>query len=312
MSSKEKSPMHFYVLSYNRGVYLKNCIASIEECVESPTITVFDDNSTDPETCIILESIAREHRVITPSPEDHTQYKCGGLYRNMQLALNDCPSNTLLCFIQDDTQIVRPLNDDDFQDIDSFFQKNASSCFLSPAFIRESTRKRHKGKMVYNSERQTYAREDSTQSAGVFFSAISIAHADRLKAISWLFEPKEKLNDKKAKRLNLPKMETMKSPFIMWLPNVPAYRGKIKTWALKKAEQLNHCGFYPYHILDHTENIAFRTRPASKQPYAENFLSLKNPKNEDKITKPWIIYPLENRRLLKKLNQAELFLRRLL
>ena len=74
-------------------------------------VTVFDDGSTDRETCVILEDLSRKGwaKVMTPDagPANGPAATHGGLYNNMQSFLDFHARSVWVLFLQDDTQIVR-------------------------------------------------------------------------------------------------------------------------------------------------------------------------------------------------------------
>ncbi|MEE4251326.1 MAG: glycosyltransferase, partial [Alcanivoracaceae bacterium] len=98
--------MLFCIFSFNRGQFLEICIASIEQYAPDARIAVFDDNSYDEYTRDVLKKVAEKHTVIQPGHQ--SQRRLGGLYGNMQSALDYAAKENLVCYLQDDTQMVRP------------------------------------------------------------------------------------------------------------------------------------------------------------------------------------------------------------
>lgn len=298
--------MHFCVFSFNRGPFLRNCIASIERCVDNPVITVFDDDSDDPETRAILEEIAERHEVRQSAADTPATHKCGGLYGNMQSALDSAAVDSLLCLVQDDTQLVRPLGDADLDNINRFFTNDPKAAFLQSAFLLAINRQRNEAITTFDADGACYYRARGNQSVGIHFSAISICHTQRLRDAQWRFAPRERNNDEQAAKL-FGRMGFMRDPFVAWLPNVPAYRGKVKTIALKHAERRRKCGLYPISILTEEANNAFRARDARRAlPIAEDYLTLSGGRT---IDEPWTTYPLQGSSTLKILNRLELKIR---
>ncbi|TRX58158.1 hypothetical protein [Thalassomonas sp. M1454] len=297
--------MYFCVFSYNRGQLLKNCVESIERCAESPTIFIFDDNSQDPETLAILDEIKVKHKIIKPDLDNFHMHKCGGLYNNMQMAFDYIPDGELAFFAQDDSQLVRKILKKDIEDINNFFEVNPKSAFLNYTFLKGKLRSRDEESTYFDKDSNAYFRKDNAQqSAGIYFSAIAIAHIDRLKSNFWQFLSREKHNNSQAKDL-FGKMGFIKNPFLMQLPSAPAYRGKTKTWGLKMAEDYNECGFHPLSYMSDTENDLFVNRSAKKLPVAEDFLKLKH----KELRKPWAINPFQGTKFLKPLHKIELTVR---
>ncbi|MFD2165817.1 glycosyltransferase family A protein [Thalassotalea euphylliae] len=305
VSIKNQVPMYFCIFSFNRGQLLKNCVSSIELCVDKPNIIVFDDNSTDRETMAVLSEINEKHDVIVPKLDDQNAHKCGGLYNNMQLALDSMPEESLVCFVQDDTQFVRPIDQHDMDDIEHFFAHHQQSAFMQCAFLKGKARNRVNGYTYFDNVSGAYLRQDVKQSAGIYFSAVSIGHVGRLKAVDWTFKSREKDNNTQAKALFGP-MGFMKNPFLMYLPSAPAYRGKMKTLGHKLAEKKNNCGFHPFNLMEDAQLAAFKARNPSTLPFAEDFLSLAFAE----LPKPWVTNPFQGTKILKALHKAELVVRK--
>ena len=98
----------FCVFSYNRGRFLENCIESLEACVPFADIAIFDDASNDGETVAILERLSQKVPVIQPGSV--SSRKVGGLYDNMQSALDYAESYDLGCLVKEETQGVRTVS----------------------------------------------------------------------------------------------------------------------------------------------------------------------------------------------------------
>ena len=277
----------FCVFSFNRGRFLEHCVRSIQAGVPRARIMIFDDHSNDVDTRAVLARLSADCEVITPDHDADLSFKCGGLYANMQL--------------------VRPLQAEDISAIHGFFQADPQAAFLQPAFMRDRHRQRDQRITAFDATVGAYLREDSGQSAGVYFSAVSVLHVDRLRAASWVFAPTEKQNEAQARQQGFSRMGLMRDPLVFYLPSVPAYRGKKKTGALAWAEKHRRCGFYPYRTMSGEEVTALRQRPSAQLPVAEDWLRTQS--GEPKP--PWIFYPIEGSAWLKALNKLELRLRAL-
>ncbi len=299
--------MYICLFSYNRGQYLDNCIQSIERCAPQAQLIIFDDHSNDAHTLDVLEKHRAKYTVIQPDQSKVTAGKFGGLYNNMQDAIDYFSGDELVLFIQDDMQMVREIDADDVADIDAFFANNPKAAFLHPAFLRGSNRARDVQTTQWHEESGCYYRHNAKQSAGVGFSAIFFTRVKRLHDAHWHFEPKEKINDGHA-QAQFGKMGFMAHPVCAWLPNVPVYRGKTKTLALKIAEKARQCGYYPFSIMSPAQSAAFKQRGLDHLPVAEDYLELMS----GELTKPWVYYGLEGRGGLKLLNRVEVRLRGLL
>jgi glycosyltransferase involved in cell wall biosynthesis len=297
----------FFVFSYNRGPHLKNCVESIERCAPGSEIVVYDDRSDDPETKRILDEIARRHEV--RSGTDRTSGdQHGALYANMQRAIESVADDRILFFIQDDTQLVRPLTGDDTDFIREYFRKHIRAGFLSPVFQKRITRPSTLDRLRYNPDRGVYNYEYRSRKkvAGVYYSDVSITMSGRLRESNWKFIAGEYANERQA-RENFLEMGYLYAPFVMWLPNPPAYRNKKKSLAFRIAEKINKAGFYPYKTMPETDIARLKSRPPSQVPIAEDFLEVGVPG----LKTPWIFHPLRRSRLLRKLDKLESWSKRL-
>ncbi len=297
--------MLFCIFSFNRGQFLRNCVQSIERSAPHARIAVFDDNSYDDFTREVLEDISRRHTVLQPGKT--STHKLGGLYGNMQSALEYARDEQLVCFIQDDMQVVRQISEQEVEDIHGIFAADPELAFIQPCFLKGCNRARDVATLQYDADKKAYFRKDTSQSAGRHFSAVLITKPARLLEKNWVFARSEPENDLQARQL-FGKMGHLYAPIAMWLPEVPAYRGKKKTFALRWAEKKRGVGFYPFEMLSEVELDALVLRSPNVLPVAEDFLRCSN----DTLPKPWMYYPLQGSKWLKKLNILELAIDRAL
>lgn len=298
--------MIFFVFSYNRGPHLRNCIESIETCAPGHQIIVYDDASEDPETRAVLAEIGTRHEIRTRDDKGSGDQH-GALYTNMQRAIDSIEEDCLICFLQDDTQLVRNIDDQDIQLLEAYFEKFPKGGFLAPVFQKRITRQRTLDRFVYYPDRGVYVCEHRSrkQVAGVYYSDISVTRSDRLKSANWKFVPGEFENEQRAKE-NFLEMGYLYAPFAMWLPNPPAYRNKKKSFTFRLAEIINRAGLYPFGIMDESAVARLRTHPTDQVPIAEDYLRV----TVEGLKSPWIYDPLRRYRFLRKLAKLEAFVKR--
>ncbi len=295
--------MLFCVFGFNRGLFLEHCVRTIEVCAPMASIAIFDDDSNDPATISVLERLAKSYPVVQPGGGQ--QHKLGGLYSNMQAALEFAKNERMVCFLQDDMQLVRALSHADIDHFEQLFAASPGLAFLQPCFLKGVNRTRDLEYLHFDDQRGIYQRHLSNDSAGHYFAAVSIACPSRLLEKGWVFGASEPENDRQARR-HFEQLAHLFLPFAMWLPDVPAYRGKRKTLALRIAERQRACGFYPYEQLTVEEVYLLKSRSPATLPVAEDFLRCSN---ADLLT-PWGYYPLQGAGWLKKLSSFELAVRR--
>lgn len=296
--------MRLFVFSYNRGPFLANCIDSIERLAPDWPLTIIDDASDDPETVAVIAQAARHHEVLTS--EALSGHKHGGLYQNMQSAFEALPDGQLFCFLQDDTQIVRPVSQDDVSGLHRQFDRAPSLGFISPAFVRQISLKHEEDRdFRFDAELDLWFWHPQRRSTGAYYSDILIARSDRLGAVGWQFLSGESANNRQAQDRFM-RMGRMRLPFAMWLPNGPAFRGKRKTWALRTAERRRACGLYPLETMPAASMQRLRDSSLPPLPVAEHFLTAQG----QQLPMPWTYDPMQGASWLKHLDRMERKLRR--
>ena len=296
-------PLQFAVFSFNRGRFLRHCVESLERFAPGCSVHVLDDASDDPETQDVLRALATRHQVTVVDKSGVSKH--GGLYANMQRAMETAQPEVPLCFLQDDAQLVRPVEPQDFAIIDRFFAHSPQAAFLSPAFIHRRKKARPPDALQFDADAGVYFPKLTQQMAGVHYSDISITVPSRLRAVGWQFKTTENGNELQA-RAHFLRLGILQSPFAMMLPLVPAFRGKRKTWALTLGERRSGCGFHPIAPMTADEVAALRARDNSRFPYVEDYLRVEG----RDLPEPWRFNGLQGQRDLKWLNSIEVRVRR--
>jgi len=297
--------LHFCIFAYNRGRFLANCVRSIELCAPGSPLAIYDDNSDDPATLELLAELARRYPISSPEVAGQ-QSKHGGLYANMQRALDEQALGSIVCFIQDDMQLVRKLEQAEIDQLHAHFSRKANAGLLQPAFLKGGERSWMNQVFRFDETANGYLCERHARSGGLHYSDIFIASVDQLRALGWQFKPREKDTEMMARRL-LPKLLYIQNPFVAWLPSVPAWRGRMRTLGLRLGEKLRHCGFHPLRLMSAEERAAFLGRDPAILPIAEDYLVLE----QGSIPQPWVYHPLQDSRWLKHLDSVERRVRRL-
>lgn len=305
LTDQAKLMLHFVVFSFNRADFLRHCIDTVERCASGFPILIVDDNSTDAGTVKALDELSLRHRVVQPEKDNNgLRSKHGGLYGNMQLALDYLNDDDLMCTLQDDMQLVRIFTADEAEALQSWFTADSTRGFVHHAFLKGSERLR--SQVSFNETDGLYYNKRVKSSAGAWYSDIFIASVATLRKAGWQFQAREALNEQLARGLFSP-MAHWRDPFVAWLPAATSWRGKRRTFALRLGEKLNDCGFYPLQEMGSAAERAFKMRAHDVMPYAEDFLSIRSEQTVRKAPdKPWIYHPLQGRRLLKWLNSLEL------
>lgn len=292
------------IFSYNRPAYLKNCLASAQDNLPGARIRIFDDNSDDPELAAFLKTLPSE-RVVQPTT-DSGESRHGGLYPNMQRAL-DTAERPYLLMLQDDTQVVRALDQLDLDAIETAFTADQTRAFLAVTFLRGARIKRYK-RLLAPVEDGLYDTPLSPEQPGyenrIAYFDISLWHVDRLRDAEWQMQPSEHENVLQARR-KFSSMPHLANPFVFHLPEVPIYRHRQQTLAGRMARRL--VGTEPKRFVPMTaqEIAAMRERAPTHLPIAEEFLTPEDPK----VRRPFVYKDVKRHWWLAALSKLEFKLR---
>ena len=260
--------MRIYVFSYNRGRFLRNCLNSILRHVPQYPITVIDDGSTDPEVSKVLKDFYERVTIVQSERKDKEQY-LGGLYANMQYAIDNPSGEKWALFIQDDQQIVRNIDRADIDHWEQFFDAYPEALELATNFLK-ANRRAGSLRFKIDYEVPVYFR-DSSVSRRTHFAATGLFHKERMRAVDWRFQVTEGWNEEMARNLGY-KMGFSPYPFMMWLPNAESAKFQRKGFMHRFAEWYRGVGFYPYSDMTENEVAWLRGRDISELPLAQDIL----------------------------------------
>lgn len=280
------------VFSYNRAELLKNCVHSIQSNLPGCRLKVYDDNSDDQATQDYLDTLG-EQVFFNKEPVNGSR---GGLYKNMQQALDEVETEYIL-FLQDDTQVVRFVDVEDVKIITEFFSTYPKAAFISPCFLKGERRDKYKTTLIPGI-------------AGYFssihlpaYNDVVIANVASLRAVHWQFLNDEKHNDTEARK-HFSMMMTMAHPFVMHVPESPVFRYKINTLVGRIAANSIKPKYFK--AMETEEVRTMRSRPLSQIPFAEDFLHTQNPT----IKKPYVYVNVRAKSYIRILNKCELLFRK--
>jgi glycosyltransferase involved in cell wall biosynthesis len=295
--------LQIFVFSYNRADFLRNCVESILQCAIDCPVTVVDDNSDDAATRAYLANLPDGVKLL--QPEVSSEDRHGGLYNNMQLALDHANSTDAMLIIQDDMQLVRPLSEDDYRYIEDFFNHFSTSAFLGPVFLKGRRRYRNRRITRLASDFPVYFRRYRAKKdhRGLHYGDVAVAHVGRLREAGWRFKQGEVANAEVA-AVTFGEMGYMAHPFVMYLPQVPVYRGKRKSMAVTMAERWS--GSSPKRLLTMTaeQTATFKERPLTTLPVAENYLQC----SDASVKRPFHYTAVNAYPLLRALHKLELLM----
>jgi len=270
-----------FVFSYNRGIFLENCLNSIEQCLSGFKTIIIDDNSTDPDTLERLSRLSENYEIIRPNFSGK-EVKTGGLYSNMNHAIEYAHSDNLskVIFIQDDMQFVRRVTREDFEAYDKYFKCHNNSIQISTTFVRRLSADTFLQDHYISKEGQAYIRRSESERGKSNFSAVGVFDVNRVVGIFGKFEIGEGLNSQKAQSLSLVCGRAI-FPDMCWLPYPPSFRGKKRNMKHSFFEYFGMSGFYPIQIMTCDQEEKFLARDVNELPIMERFLNASNAPRHD-------------------------------
>jgi len=217
-----KSNLVFCIFSYNRYLYLKNCIDSIEAFYPEIPVVIFDDNSNQSELTGYYEKLEkRAHYRIEKITTDTDQSKHGSLYGLMNIALKYCCSRNYKYsfFIQDDMQFVQNIDLDTL--CQHYFTKWPQALMVSPLFMQK----------IFLPEINNYVEE---KDGDYFFKNYGVAdagiiHLSRAKGADLFFSARgERYNGEKYYKLGY-QLVLSRNPCLAWVPWALSFKNNKKT-----------------------------------------------------------------------------------
>lgn len=288
------------IFSYNRVDYLRNCVESVRRNLPQAKLRIFDDGSDDPAMLSYLMTLKAE--VVRAEATDQARH--GGLYRNMQRAFETATSEFLL-LLQDDTQIVRPVDTEDEASIARIFEANESRAFVSVLFMKAARMRRFRRELSpYGDEglyRTARGISDKNFARRLAYFDVTLCHVARLRAANWVFKPSERGNVECARRL-FEDMPVMKAPFVFFCPEVPFFRNRSKTYGARLALRVVGSDLKCFYDLDPGTVARLKERPLEDWPIAENWLTPTNPK----VKRPFVFKDVSARWWLSALHKIEM------
>lgn len=217
------------VMTYNRPDHLRNCLDSVARHVPGARLVVLDDSSTDPRQQAELQRAEAElgARVIRGAG---TEGWHGGLYHNMQRALDLCET-PLLMYLQDDTQLVRAVGDDEIAAVAAHFGQTGAA-FAYPFFVKERKRRVWAARFVPDAGARFLRPREGRGLQWFSYSDICVADVAALRVAGWRFVGTEKANSEVAAGLFPAGMSLMTCPWGFYCPEVPVFRNRQKTDSL--------------------------------------------------------------------------------
>lgn len=302
VSTGGDAPLEAFVLSYNRGPHLAWCLDSLARHAGGLPVTVLDDGSDDPATLAALEAApfpVRRGAARGPG-------RLGGLYANMQAAFDGAAARRVL-FVQDDCQLIRPLDASVLAELDAVLAADPAQAVVSPLIRMGPRQARREGAFEPAAGGAAWhylPQEGAGSVAAQHYTAISILDRARLIAAGWRFEATEGGNARQAMRLGLAPMAHLDRPFAAQLPEVPTSRWGRPTLGARIAARLDGPEVRGFRDLSPAQVEALGG--GAQPPLAEDVLTPTHPRTR----RPYVHKGVNGRGWTRALNRVELMLRR--
>ncbi len=296
--------MDVAIFSYNRGAYLKNCVESLQRNLPGVHFTVYDDGSDEPNTVAYLQSLGGHVRHMKSGGDE----RHGGYYNNMQAALDATQADYLL-MLQDDLQVVRPFAQEELSRIHEVFEQSPTTVFISPLFMKGSKRAYFQQRYQADTALRCYRWSADPQETGKVpqkYADIAVLHVARLRQSGWQFAGSEEANGVLADQL-FGDMVQVAEPWVFYVPEEPAYRGRVLTFGAKLAVKMAGNQVKSFRDMTAQASTAFAQRDLRVYPFAEDFVDTVDPT----VRKPYKFNAYRTRWLPLILNKLELLGRRL-
>jgi glycosyltransferase involved in cell wall biosynthesis len=277
-SLSASAAMTVAVFSCDRAAHLSNCVASVERHMPGVRVTVWDDGSTDVPTLAALERIAARHRVRRLRAGDTGHL--GGLRAAMRAAIDDAQGTAeWLLMLQDDQQIVRPLDAIEILAMARIFDGDASVTQIVPQFLRGYT-PRATLRARYPADR----RLDAYESAGTGFADTGVLHLHRFGSLGTGVGESEGAATLAAHAAGA-RLMVARDPWMMFCPwpNTVRKRGGRLEKAMRRVNDWTlGAGVHPFADMDGAAVARLRARPIETHPVADDWLV-----STPKLRRPW-------------------------
>lgn len=273
------------VMSYNMGELLENCLASIERNAPGFTVAIFDDRSTDPVTCEVLERYQDLYSVRRTDDYDKRELKTGGLHANMNRAVRYAVESgkEYVFFIQDDMQLVRPIDEGVLHEYGQIFSMDDGIAQVRCTFMRSPVVNPDHSSRSWLPSHGGIHYERVVGNIGVLDTGI--VSVNRLVEKEFEFVPGEGNNSVRSSAIGL-RSVFPKNPVYMWLPWPPTHMGRLspsRRTLNRLTDLVYNVGFHPFRDMTPTEVEVMKERSVEELPYAERFLTVAG----RPVKKPW-------------------------
>ena len=242
------------VFHFNRGEYLENLVTSAERYFPDIPLIIFDDNSRDRKSRVILDRLSKTYEIQLGSLIAEEPPKVGGLVGNMNSALRLAMKRKFkyAVMIQEDMQFVRGISKKMFHQIEKGFSHENASFVLSGSFFKGKRSSKTHEKFVEVSDGIYHPKilpnekkmRDQTQAfadTGIYSLKLFDEQMQTLKA-------SERVNDKFMRSQNKV-LACMGEPIMHFLPMPKTYRSKKRRLSIRVIDWFTGAGVHPIELI---------------------------------------------------------------
>ncbi|MGR3539874.1 MAG: glycosyltransferase family 2 protein [Hasllibacter sp.] len=290
-------PPEAFVFSYNRGPHLAAALDGLRRLMPDVPVTIADDGSDD---ALTREVVGRAGLPVLPPAR--TEGRHGGLYANMQAALEGAAADWVLV-TQDDLQVFRPVGGADFALWAAAFEADPDLAVLSPhiAIGGRKARRRTRLERVHEAG-FAYRRDAPPNPVLSHYGDIAILHRMRLLERGFRFAATDMATAERVRDLGFSRMLYLAAPFIVPMLYVPTFRGRRTTLGMRLTARAYGEGPHLFEEMDAEEGDAFRDAVRDRPPRAEDWLRPSDPR----IRPPYEHKAVNRNPLFRALNKLEL------
>ena len=263
-----------FVFHFNRPGYLENAVASLERHLPKVPVVVMDDGSNDPAARASLASVGLRHEIVICRPQATMAERTGGLHANIQTALLRAAKDNqhYALMLQDDMQMVRPLDDLDWQAAERAFAPPDASFVLTVCF-RKGVRRHRANERNYVAAGEGLCRRIIEEATPQHFaySDVGLFDVRRFIALETNILSSEMANEHHFRRLGL-RMSVLTAPFMHYLPFPITFRNRRRGIRASFADWLAGAGLHIIDDLTPVEILRLRQLPDVIPPFAEDWL----------------------------------------
>ncbi|MCB1409320.1 MAG: glycosyltransferase [Rhodobacteraceae bacterium] len=286
-------PLTVAIMSYNRPEYLRNCLESVRRHLPQARVLVMDDASDDPRQLDALRHAQADAAVRVVIGGAGSDWH-GGLYGNMQRALDLCET-PLLLYLQDDSQIVRDVNPDEIAALLDHLTRTGAA-FLYPFFLKAKKKRAWARRFVPDAAHRLMRPVRGADGvAQLTYADIALAHVPVLRRADWHFQRSEPANETQAAARFPEGMAILADPWGFYCPEVPVFRHRERTrsWVHRLTTR-GDGGANRLRPLDAATLARLRGRTPPDLPIAEDWVTAESPR----IKTPFVFDEMKRNKLI--------------